>query len=221
LLSEYEGQVRKHEIIGVVEDFHQFSLHQPILPMLFVIPAGRSHYNYLTASVDGHHYTSTLSNMKSAWDKVVKDAPFDSSLLTDSIKKQYESDAKISLLLTWSTVLAILICCLGLYGLSIYVAERKVKEIGIRKVLGASVFNIVRMLSIDFIKLVFIAFIIAVPLGYYIMDQWLENFAFKIELGYTIFILAGVFSFLIAWLTISFESIRAAVNNPVKALKNE
>jgi putative ABC transport system permease protein len=221
LLSEYEGKVRKHEIIGVVEDFHQFSLHQPILPMLFVIPAGRNHYNYLTASVDGHHYTSTLSNMKSAWDKVVKDAPFDSSLLTDSIKKQYESDTKISLLLTWSTVLAILICCLGLYGLSIYVAERKVKEIGIRKVLGASVFNIVRMLSIDFIKLVFIAFIIAVPLGYYIMDRWLENFAFKIELGYTIFILAGVFSFLIAWLTISFESIRAAVNNPVKALKNE
>jgi putative ABC transport system permease protein len=113
------------------------------------------------------------------------------------------------------------ICCLGLYGLSIYVAERKIKEIGIRKVLGASVSNIVGMLSIDFIRLVIIAFVVAVPLGYYAMSLWLENFAYKIELGITVFILSGVVSFLIAWFTVGFESVRAAMNNPIKALRNE
>jgi putative ABC transport system permease protein len=124
-------------------------------------------------------------------------------------------------MLTWSTAIAIVICCLGLYGLSIYVAERKVKEIGIRKVLGASVPTIVAMLSRDFIKLVMIAFIIAIPLGYYAMSRWLENFEYRIELGYAVFILSGIISFLIAWFTIGFESIRAALGNPVKALRNE
>jgi putative ABC transport system permease protein len=116
---------------------------------------------------------------------------------------------------------ALVICCLGLYGLSVYVAERRVKEIGIRKVLGASVTGIVSMLSKDFIKLVLVAFVIAAPLGYYAMNKWLENFAYKIELGYVVFILAGIISFLIAWLTVGFESLRAAMNNPVKALRSE
>ena len=124
-------------------------------------------------------------------------------------------------MLTWSTGLAILICCLGLYGLSIYVAERRIKEIGIRKVLGASVPNIVGMLSRDFVKLVMIAFVIAIPLGYYGMDKWLQNFAYRIELGYAVFIIAGLLSFLIAWCTVGFESLKAAMGNPVKALRNE
>jgi putative ABC transport system permease protein len=221
VFSEYDGVVNKQEIIGVVEDFHQFSLHQPIAPMFFIVPPGRNQYVYLTASVDGGNYAATISQMKTAWEKVVKDSPFESQLLADSVEKQYESDTKISLLLTWSTGLAIVICCLGLYGLSIYVAERKIKEIGIRKVLGASVPNIVGMLSKDFILLVVIAFVVAVPLGYYAMNQWLENFAYKIELGITVFILSGVVSFLIAWFTVGFESVRAAMNNPIKALRNE
>jgi putative ABC transport system permease protein len=221
VFSEYDGVVNKQEIIGVVEDFHQFSLHQPIAPMFFIVPPGRNQYVYLTASVEGSNYAATISQMKTAWEKVVKDSPFESQLLKDSIKKQYEADTKISLLLTWSTGLAIVICCLGLYGLSIYVAERKIKEIGIRKVLGATVPNIVGMLSKDFILLVIIAFVVAVPVGYYAMNQWLENFAYKIELGITVFILSGVVSFLIAWFTVGFESVRAALNNPVKALRNE
>jgi putative ABC transport system permease protein len=221
LLSNYGGGERRHEIIGVVEDFHQFSLHREIGPMIFFVPAGRTNYIYLTASINGENYSQTLAQMRDAWDKVVKNTPFESQFLTDSIKKQYEEDSKISLMLTWSTGLAIVICCLGLYGLSVYVAERRVKEIGIRKVLGATVPNIVSMLSKDFIKLVIVAFIIAVPLGYYAMNVWLENFAYKIELGVTVFILSGVVAFLIAYFTVGFESLKAAVNNPVKALRNE
>jgi putative ABC transport system permease protein len=222
LFSQYENSPpRVHEIVGVVEDFHQLSLHQPIYPMLFWVPSGRSQYNYITASIDGTNYKATLEQMKSKWDEFVTTAPFESQLLSDSVKKQYADDNKISLMLTFSTGLAILICCLGLYGLSVYVAERKVKEIGIRKVLGASVPNIVAMLSKDFILLVMIAFVVAVPVGYYAMNEWLQNFEYKIELGYTVFILAGIVSFLIAWLTVGFESMRAAMNNPVKALRNE
>lgn len=221
LLSDYGGGERRFEIIGVVEDFHQFSLHRPIAPIIFFVPAGRTNYRFLTASINGENYAQTLTQMKEAWDKIVRNTPFESQFLSDSVKKQYEADSKISLMLTWSTGLAILICCLGLYGLSVYVAERRVKEIGIRKVLGATVPNIVSMLSRDFIKLVIVAFVIAVPLGYYAMDAWLENFAYKIELGVTVFILSGVVAFLIAYFTVGFESLKAAINNPVKALRNE
>ena len=220
LFSDF-GSERRFEILGVVEDFHQFSLHQPIAPMIFFVPAGRTNYSFITASINGENYAHTLAQMKEAWDKIVRNTPFESQFLSDSVKKQYEEDSKISLMLTWSTGLAILICCLGLYGLSVYVAERRVKEIGIRKVLGASVPNIVSMLSRDFIKLVVVAFVIAVPLGYYAMDTWLQNFAYKIELGVTVFILSGVVAFLIAYFTVGFESLKAAVNNPVKALRNE
>ncbi len=221
IYSDFGNGPRKHEIIGVVEDFHQFSLHQPIGPMLFLIPSDRSSYIFMTAAIDGNNYQNTLSQMKEAWGKVNTNTPFEHEFLTESVKKQYESDSKISLMLTWSTGIALVICCLGLYGLSVYVAERKLKEIGVRKVLGASVPNIVGMLSKEFIKLVVIAFVIAVPLGYYAMNTWLENFAYKIELGYAVFILAGVISFLIAWLTVGFESLKAAMNNPVNALRNE
>lgn len=220
LLSDF-GSIRRFEIIGVVEDFHQFSLHQPIVPMIFFVPSGRTNYTFITASINGENYSQTLTQLKEAWDKVVQNTPFESQFLSDSVKKQYEEDSKVSLMLTWSTGLAILICCLGLYGLSVYVAERRVKEIGIRKVLGASVPNIVSMLSKDFIKLVIIAFVIAVPLGYYAMDSWLQNFEYKTELGVTVFILSGVVAFLIAYFTVGFESLKAAINNPVKALRNE
>ena len=119
------------------------------------------------------------------------------------------------------TLIAILISCLGLYGLSAFVAERKVKEIGIRKVLGAQVSSIVGLLSRDFTKLVLIAFLLSVPLSYYIMSQWLQNFAYRIDIGPKFFIVAGVLALVIAWLTVSYHAIRAAVTNPVKSLRSE
>jgi putative ABC transport system permease protein len=221
LMTEWGETLRKHEIIGVVEDFHQFSLHRPIVPLMFIVPAGRSQYLYLTASVETKNLDNVKAQMKTAWDEVVKSAPFEMQFLKESVNKQYESESKISLMLRWSAGIAILICCLGLYGLSVYVAERRIKEIGIRKVLGASVSGIVRMLSADFIKLVIIAFVVAAPLGYYAMDKWLQNFAYKIDPGYVVFLVAGLISFAIAWLTVGFESLKAAMGNPVKALRNE
>jgi putative ABC transport system permease protein len=221
IMTEWEGVIRDHEIIGVVQDYHQFSLHQAMGPMLFHVPNRRTEYINITALVEGGNYNSSIAQMKNAWDKLNPTTPFESQLLTDIVSSQYENDSRVSSMLTISTVLAIVISCLGLYGLSIFVAERKQREIGIRKVLGASASGIVAMLSKDFVILVMIAFAIAVPLGIYGMNKWLEGFAYKITPGITVFVLAGVVSFLIAWITVGFESIRAALSNPVKALRSE
>jgi len=159
--------------------------------------------------------------MKDIWSKAVLTTPFESQALTSSVKKQYEDDARVNTMLSISTALAIIISCMGLYGLSIFVAERKIKEIGIRKVLGASIPGIVGMLSKDFIKLVAISFIVAVPIGWYLMSQWLKSFEYKITLGIMGFVLAGFVSFAIAWITIGFESVKAALGNPVNALRSE
>ncbi len=123
--------------------------------------------------------------------------------------------------MTGFTVIAIIISCLGLYGLFVYMAERRVKEIGIRKVLGASVSGIVSLLTTDFLKLIIIAFVIAAPIGYYAMGQWLEGFAYQTTLSVFTFLVAGMVSFAIAWATVGFESFRAAMSNPINSLKSE
>lgn len=220
LFSNFNNTLRTYEVIAVARDFHQFSLHQPIVPLVIVHPAGRR-YNFIAVSVDGGSFKQINEQMKAVWDQRVPGIPFESMALGDSVKKQYQSDERINKMLTLSTALAIIISCLGLYGLSIFVAQRRLKEIGIRKVLGASVPGIVGMLSRDFIKLVIIAFVIAVPIGYYLMGLWLQGFEYKITLGFTVFILSGIVAFLIAWLTVGFESIKAALGNPVNALRSE
>jgi putative ABC transport system permease protein len=221
LLSEWENRTFKHEIVGVLDDFHQFSLHQPIAPLLFWIPANRGSYNFIVASVNKDRYKDVLSQLESKWKESVHNTPFEIDFLSDSVKRQYQNDQRVSIIITVFTGLAIFISCLGLYGLSVYVAERKVKEIGIRKILGGSVTSIVTLLSKEFVKLVLISLIIAVPIGYYIMNEWLQGFAYKIELNVVIFILTGLISLSIAWLTVGFESIKAAIANPVNSLRNE
>jgi putative ABC transport system permease protein len=140
--------------------------------------------------------------------------------LNENIKTMYAEESRTSMLLTLSTSIALIISCLGLYGLSVYVAERKTKEIGIRKVVGASIRSILVMLSREYVKLVAISFLISIPIGYYLMEKWLENFAYKISPGVSVFLVSGIVSFLVAWLTISFESFRAATKNPVDTLRN-
>ena len=157
--------------------------------------------------------------MKGIWEQQVGDAPFETVFLNENIKTMYAAERRTSTLLTISTTIALLISCLGLYGLSVYVAERKTKEIGIRKVVGASVESIVAMLSREYILLILISFIISIPLGYYLMNKWLEGFAYKIDPGVTVFVISGLISFVIAWLTVSFESFRAASKNPVDTFK--
>ncbi|MEI9920525.1 MAG: ABC transporter permease [Bacteroidota bacterium] len=212
---------RTHEIVGVIKDYHHYSLHMPIVSTIYIMPAVNEGYTYLVASTEGGDYQAITAQMKEIWDRTILTTPFESQPLTASVEKQYEDDARVNTMLSISTALAIIISCMGLYGLSIFVAERKIKEIGIRKVLGASVPSIVTMLSKDFIKLVAISFVVAVPIGWYLMTQWLKSFEYKIELGLMVFVLAGLVSFAIAWVTIGFESVKAALGNPVNALRSE
>jgi putative ABC transport system permease protein len=208
------------EVIGVVKDFHQFSLHRQIRPMMFLLSGNRNFFPYMAVSVKMENYQSITEEMKKIWDQRVNNAPFESILLNENLKHLYAAEQRTSKMLTISTAIALIISCLGLYGLSVYVAERKTKEIGIRKVVGASVQGIVTMLSAEYIKLIVVSFVISIPLGYYSMMKWLDGFAYKIEPGVTVFLISGVVAFLIAWLTISFESFRAAMKNPVETLRN-
>jgi putative ABC transport system permease protein len=207
-------------VIGVVKDFHQFSLHREIRPMIFMLPGNRNYFPYLAASINIESYQKISARMKMIWDQRINDAPFESLFLNENIKTLYSAEARTSTMLTISTTIALIISCLGLYGLSVYIAERKTKEIGIRKVVGASVESIIGMLSKEYIKLIVISFVISVPLGYYAMNKWLEGFAYKITPGILVFLVSGVIAFLIAWLTISFESFRAASKNPVDTFRS-
>ncbi|HEY0652286.1 MAG TPA: ABC transporter permease [Chryseosolibacter sp.] len=206
-------------VIGVVKDFHQFSLHREIGPMLFIFAGNRNFFPYMAATINMHDYQAVTYEMKKLWDDRINNAPFESIPLNDNLKQLYSAEQRTSTILSISTIMALLISCLGLYGLSVYVAERKTKEIGIRKVVGASVESIVGMLSKEYIKLILISFMISVPLGYYFMTRWLEGFAYKITPGVLVFVISGAVSFLIAWLTISFESFRAASKNPVETFR--
>jgi putative ABC transport system permease protein len=211
----------EYNIIGVVKDFHQFSLHRAITPMTFILPPERNSFQYMAISVKLKQYQSIHDKMKAVWDARINDIPFESIFLNENIKKLYSEESRTSTLLTISTIIALIISCLGLYGLSVYVAERKTKEIGIRKVVGASVQSIVSMLSKEYVRLIITSFVIAMPLGYYAMDKWLEGFAYRINLGVTVFLIAGGMAISIAWLTISFESFLAARRNPVDTLRNQ
>jgi putative ABC transport system permease protein len=206
-------------VVGVVKDFHQFSLHREIGPMLFMFAGNRNFFPYMAATINMNEYQAVTAQMKKLWDERVNNAPFESIFLVDNVKQLYSAEQRTSTVLTISTSIALLISCLGLYGLSVYVAERKTKEIGIRKVVGASVESIVGMLSKEYIKLIIISFVISVPLGYYFMDKWLEGFAYKINPGIFVFVISGAVSFMVAWLTVSFESFRAANKNPVDTFR--
>lgn len=221
VLTQWEGQTFKHEIVGVLDDFHQFSLHQPISPLIFWIPANRNSFNFIVATVNKESYSNVISQLEGKWKQVIHNTPFEIDFLSDSVKRQYQNDERVSTIITAFTGLAIIISCLGLYGLSVYVAERKVKEIGIRKVMGGSVVGIVTLLSKEFMKLVVIALLLAVPIGYFAMDKWLEDFAYKIELNAMVFVLTGIIAISLAWVTVGFESIRAAIANPVDSLRSE
>ncbi|GCC51668.1 hypothetical protein SanaruYs_18960 [Chryseotalea sanaruensis] len=221
IFTEWRGQIKSHEIVGVVEDFHQMSLHRKIEPLIFQLPASRSEYVFVTASIPAGNYESFIEETQEVWADLNPNTPFESMLLSEQIKQQYEAENRMAMMITSFTSIAIIISCLGLYGLSIYVAERKTKEIGIRKVMGASISSIVSMLSTDFLKLVAIAFFIAVPISYYFMSEWLKTFSFRMEMSAWIFIAAGMLSFLIALFAVGFESLKAAVNNPVNSLRNE
>jgi putative ABC transport system permease protein len=219
----YEGKGQKYgfEIIGVMEDHHQVSLKEEILPTLFQMPEGKNSYDFMIISLRTHDFHQTVSTIEQVWKRKVDSTPFEYSFLDENIQRQYLADRKVSRIVTAFTIIAMLISCLGLYGLSTFMTGRRFKEIGIRKVMGASVSQITGLMSMEFVKLVLIALIISIPFAWYVMDKWLEGFAFRISVNALVFVYAAAIAIIIALFTVSFESIRAALANPVKALRNE
>lgn len=209
-------------IIGVVEDFHFQSLHVALEPVSITSTQGRNQFvNKMVVRLDGRAGQSALNDVESKWQEFVSDSPFQSYFLDKDLEEFYEAEKSTGQIFGIFTFLAILIACIGLLGLSAYVINQKVKEIGVRKVLGATVHSIILWLATDFAKLVLIAAFIAIPASYYWISGWLENFAYAVDLNWAVFVIAGVAALLIAFATISFQSIKAATANPVKSLRNE
>jgi len=210
---------RKGKIIGVLKDFHYKSLQQIIQPLTMRIePSG---FGTISIKVSAANLPSTIKSIESKWNQIIPNRPFDYYFLDDFFNKQYKAEDNFGNLFFNFAALAIFISCLGLLGLSSYSTMQRTKEIGVRKVLGASVSNIVNLLSIDFIKLVLIAFVIAVPLVWYGMNKWLLDFAYRTSISWWVFALSGFASVFIALFTISFQAIKAAIANPVKSLRTE
>ena len=221
LFSEWQGQKQTYQIIGVMEDYHQVTLKEKINPILFLVKAQGRNYDYAIVKIEAGNFDETIAAIEKTWKSQVSDTPFEYSFLDENIQKQYDEDRKVSAIISSFTVIAMLISCLGLYGLSSYMAERRFKEIGVRKVLGASVNQIVGLMSKEFVKLVIIALVVSIPLALYGMNKWLEGFEYKIKIDVLVFAYAGVAALTVALVTVSFESIKAAMGNPVDSLRNE
>ncbi|MCD6335189.1 MAG: ABC transporter permease, partial [Candidatus Latescibacteria bacterium] len=210
---------RKWTVIGVVKDFHISSLHDPIEPLVLYIRPDR--FCYLSVRIRPGHISETLDFLKHSWDEFSPNRPFEYSFLDDSFDKLYRAEDRLGKIFGSFSLIAILIACLGLFGLASFATEQRTKEIGIRKILGASVSGIVLLLSKEFTKLVLVSNLIAWPVAYWAMNRWLQDFAYRIPIGVGTFLLAGVIALVIALLTVSFQAIKAATANPVKALRYE
>lgn len=204
-------------VIGVVKDFNFHSLRKEIDPLIML----NSPYGGLVVRAKSSDMSGLIKSISTMWGSFKIDQPLSYTLLDDSYKATYLAESRMGNVLRIFALLTIFVACLGLFGLVTFTAEQRFKEIGIRKVLGANVVQVIAMLSKDFLKLVCISFIIAFPLGYYLMDKWLQGFAYRVQIQWWVFILAGVTTLCIAFLTIGYKSLRAATMNPVKSLRSE
>jgi putative ABC transport system permease protein len=206
-------------VIGVVKDFHFTSLRSEIKPFAFVTDLNRQHY--FAVKLRAENISNTIAQIETVWQKQIPSRPFQYFFLDDTYNKLYQSERNFRIIFLYITVLAIIIACLGLFGLASFMTQQRIKEIGIRKVLGASISGIVALLSKDFLKLIFIAALIAFPVAWYAMHKWLEDFAYRIDIAWWIFVVASLAALTIALVTISFQAIKAALTNPVKNLRTE
>ncbi|GAB4033013.1 ABC transporter permease [Spirosoma jeollabukense] len=206
------------EIIGVINDYHHQSLQQAIEPL--IIYPGYPSSNY-TVRLTTDRMQAKVGELEQLYKQLFPGNPFEYYFVDENYRKQYQTEQQYSSIFTVASALAILIACLGLFGLAAYATEQRTKEIGVRKVLGASVGSLVALLSKDFLKLVLIAIIIATPIGWWMMNRWLQDFAYRVDLSWWVFALAGLLAIGIAILTVSFQSIKAALMNPVKSLRSE
>ncbi|HEY4650058.1 MAG TPA: FtsX-like permease family protein [Pontibacter sp.] len=209
--------LREGKIIGVVKDFHFASLYDKVEPTVLQIYPGA--YVKVAVKVDGANMANTLPLVKDVWSRFSPDYPLEYIFMDENFEQMYKSEDKLKTLLWIFTGLAIFVACMGLFGLAAYAAERRKKEIGIRKVLGADNHTIVALLSKEFLLLVVVATLIAFPVAWYAMQTWLQDFAYRIELSWWVFIAAGIVAALVAFLTISYQALKAARANPVTNLR--
>jgi len=210
---------RKGKIIGVVKDYHFESLHSEIIPMAMRIRPDS--LVSLCIRINPNNISAALSFIEGRWKKIYPEYPFEYRFLDDTIRSQYHSEEAVGRICKYFTFLAISISCLGLFGLALYTTEQRTKEIGIRKVLGASIPKLVLLLSKEFIKWVLVANIIAWPVAWYIMSKWLQNFAYKTDIGVWTFLLSGILALVISLATVSYQTIKTAIANPVDSLRYE
>jgi putative ABC transport system permease protein len=209
-------------VIGIVADFHFESMHQKIVPLLLGTSFNEiGNYSDLSIRVTGNNIPATLQHIENTHKKFLPEIPYRYSFLDERFQSLYDSEARQGRIFAVFSALAIFIACLGLFGLSAFAITQRMKEIGVRKVLGASVQSIVGLLSKDFLKLVAVAAVIAFPIAWYVMNSWLQDFAYRVTIGWWIFVSAGLIAAIIAVVTIAFQAIKAALSNPVKSLRSE
>ena len=211
-------------IVGVVADFHEGSFQEAIRPAVIENVEDRKFSIAIKLMSDEKNTAavkSVLSNIETEWKKIFPETPFQFSILNESISWLYGQEEKTAWLMNVATIITIFISCMGIFGLGMFTAQRRTKEIGIRKVLGASVMDISTMLSKDFLKLVVVSIVIASPIAWYFMNQWLNDYSYRTNISWWIFVMAGLTAMIISLLTVSFQSIKAAISNPVKSLRTE
>ncbi|QHT67981.1 FtsX-like permease family protein [Rhodocytophaga rosea] len=221
-----------HQIIGVVKDFNYQSLHTPVKPLVMALSdsifQGTENVNFSSSSrrkilvrIKPENIQTTIALLEQTWKKAAPSLPYTFSFMDETLNKQYQAEIRLSNMMNYATGFAVFIACLGLFSLATLAVQKRQREIGVRKVMGASVKSIVVLFSREFAKLVIIAFVVAAPLAYFIMHSWLQDFAYRIPISVWIYLLAGILSLVIALLTVSYQVIRAALANPVNALRSE
>jgi putative ABC transport system permease protein len=220
LAMNWNGEEHFFPIIGVVKNFHFQELHSQIDAYGFLLNRYQD-YSYLIAHVKGSNIKPALATVTSTWKKLNPNEPFEYSFMDDDFQKNYFAEERLAAIIRYFTIVAIFISCLGLFGLTTFSVEQRTKEIGIRKVLGASTPGLVTLLSKDFLKLVVLSFFIASPIAWYFMNSWLQNFAYKTPFTIWVVVIGWVIALLIAFFTISIQAIKVALTNPVKNLRTE
>ena len=208
-------------VVGIVKDFHFEPLREAIKPIFFRVMTDNNASFFLSIKIKSEDIPATLAYIDKTWKKFSPDYPFSYTFVDSAVENLYRSEQRIGNAFMYFSLIAIFIACLGLFGLTSFTVEQRTKEIGIRKIMGASVSKIMMMLSFDFAKLVLLANILAWPAAYYFMNRWLEGFAYRTALGPWIFLLTGIVTLIIAMMTIVLQSVKAATADPVDSLRYE
>jgi len=215
------GKPKQGEIVGVVKDFHFQSLHHEVPPVVLTVAPEPFYLDNMVIRLQAASSAETIARLEEIWRRTVPDRPFEYFFLDQAFDNTYRQERRLAKILNTFAALAVAIGCLGLFGLSSYATQQRTKEMGIRKVMGATVTGVVSLLSRDFLKLVLLANIIAWPVAYLVLNRWLQDFAYRIEIGWWMFVLAGGLALLIAMLTVSIQALRVALENPIKSMRYE